>query len=109
MFSEIRNKIQRAFQSLKTIKISDEYIDWLCLANPGMLNPGNLYCFEYVAKNLPSDNSVLEIGSFCGLSTNTINYFLRKYEKTNKLITADKWIFEGAESGGNRDAKESKI
>lgn len=64
-----------------------------------MLNHGNTYCMEYAVKNLPSDSPIIEIGSFCGLSTNIISFFLRKYSKRNKLITSDKWIFEGAEAG----------
>jgi hypothetical protein len=77
--------------------VSDEYIDWLSIANAGMLNKGNVYCFDYVIKNIPSDNPIIEIGSFCGLSTNVINYLLWKHRKGNKLFTSDKWMFEGAE------------
>jgi len=80
--------------------ISNEYINWLCFANAGILERGNLYCFDHAIKNLPSDNPVVEIGSFCGLSTNIITYYLMKYHKGNKVITSDKWAFEGAERGG---------
>jgi len=73
-----------------------EFINWLRFANAGMLNNGNIYCIEYAIENLPSDNPIIEIGSFCGLSTNLISFYLRKNGKTNKLITSDKWIFEGA-------------
>lgn len=54
----------------------DPFINWLRFANPGMLNEGNIYCIEFVAENLPSENPIVEIGRFCGLSTNTINYEL---------------------------------
>jgi hypothetical protein len=74
------------------------FVNWLRFANAGMLNEGNIYCFEYAIKNLPSENPLIEIGSFCGLSTNLINYCLQKNNKSNKLFTADKWEFEGAES-----------
>jgi len=74
--------------------IDDEYIDWLSFANAGMMNRGNVYCFDYAAKNLPSNNVCIEIGSFCGLTANVINYFLKKYDKPNKLICVDKWEFE---------------
>jgi hypothetical protein len=84
------------------IDISDEYVEWLCFANAGMLNRGNLYSFDYAIKNLPSNNPILEIGSFCGLSTNLINYYLFKNNKNNLLFTADKWIFEGSESESGR-------
>lgn len=89
----------------RIIDISDEYINWLCFGNAGMLNRGNLYCFDYAIKNLPSENPVIEIGSFCGLSTNIINYYLNKYQKNNKIFSCDKWIFEGAESATVGDSE----
>jgi hypothetical protein len=81
------------------IYIQDEYIDWLLFANAGMLHRGNLYCIDYAVKNIASNNPVIEIGSFCGLSTNIINYYLNKYNKSNKIITSDKWEFEGKSDG----------
>ncbi|MDR2508004.1 MAG: hypothetical protein LBD67_08440 [Candidatus Accumulibacter sp.] len=74
-----------------------EFVDWLRFANPGMLEPGNIYCIEYAIEHLPSCNPVIEIGSFCGLSTNLIGFYLQKNRKKNRLITSDKWIFEGGE------------
>jgi hypothetical protein len=92
------------------IDITDDYITWLCFANAGMLTGGNLYCFAHAIKHLPSDKPVIEIGSFCGLSTNILNYYLSKEKKNNKIVTCDKWIFEGAEKGryvGNSDILHS--
>jgi hypothetical protein len=74
-----------------------EFISWLKFANAGMLDNGNIYCIEHAIENLPSSNPIIEIGSFCGLSTNLISFYLRNNKKTNKLITSDKWIFEGGE------------
>jgi len=90
------------------LTIDDEYLSWLSYANAGMLNPGNIYCMNYAIKNLPSDNPVVEIGSFCGLSTNVISYLLKKEEKKNKIITSDRWIFEGAENNENLGHSEIK-
>jgi hypothetical protein len=73
------------------------FINWLKWANAGMLTDGNLYCFEYAIEHLPSDNPIIEIGAFCGLSTNLISFYLREFNRSNTLITCDKWIFEGAE------------
>ena len=84
-----------------------EYLCWLQYANVGMLNVGNIEAFDYVFKHLKSENPVLEIGSFCGLSTNVINYYLSLNGKHNTLITADKWFFEGAEN--QFDVINSKI
>src|SRR5687767_3117074 len=49
-----------------------EYMSWLSFANAGMLTPGNVDCFDYAIRNLPSSAPLVEIGSFCGLSTNAI-------------------------------------
>lgn len=76
------------------INISDNFVGWLCYANPGMLNRGNLYCFDYAIKKLPSDDPILEIGSFCGLSTNLLTYYKQLNGKKNRLITCDKWLVE---------------
>jgi len=73
------------------IVTKDEYIKWLVYANPGLLHPGNVYLFEKAISKLPSSSPILEIGSFCGLSTNIISYFLTKYGRKNKIFTCDIW------------------
>ena len=83
----------------QVIDISEDYTQWLCFANAGMLERGNLYCFDYAIRHLPSQAPIVEIGSFCGLSTNLLSYYKEKNHATNKLITADKWEFEGAQIG----------
>ena len=75
--------------------ISNEYINWLCFASAGMLDRGNLYCFNYAIENLPSNAPIVEIGSFCGLSTNAITYYKEKWRVKNRLITCEPWKFEG--------------
>jgi hypothetical protein len=77
-----------------------EYLSWLTFANAGMLTRGNVWCMDYAIRNLPSEAPILEIGSFCGLSTNVITYLKEKHNVKNPLITCDEWIFEGSEGGG---------
>jgi hypothetical protein len=77
-----------------TKNVSDEFVDWLCFANAGMLDRGNLYLMDYALQHLPSDAPILEIGTFCGLSANLLTHFKRKYGVSNRLITCDKWQFE---------------
>jgi hypothetical protein len=84
-------------------EVWSEYLSWLTLANAGMLDRGNVACFDYAIRNLPSKAPILEIGSFCGLSTNVLTYLKRIHGATNTLITCDKWIFEGAEDGPTLD------
>ena len=76
------------------IDITDEYVKWLCFANAGMLDRGNLYLISHAISNLPSDAPILEIGSFCGLSSNLLTYYKRKHCRPNRLFTCDKWEFE---------------
>src|SRR5580765_7062676 len=72
------------------------FVDWLQYANAGMMMEGNIYSFEYAIKNLPSGSPLIEIGSFCGLSTNLINFYLERNGATSLLYTSDKWEFENA-------------
>jgi hypothetical protein len=84
--------------------ITDEFVTWLRYANAGMLEPGNLYLMDYAISRLPSDAPMLEIGSFCGLSTNILTHYKRKHRRTNSLFTCDKWEFEnrsGSSIGGS--------
>jgi len=81
----------------RPIDISDESVNWIIYANAGMLSRGNLYCFDYAIKNLPSEAPMVEIGSFAGLSTNLLNFYRRNHRKKNRLINCDKWEFQGAD------------
>lgn len=103
----IVNLAKLAFGKLNTKKSNDEFIKWLVGINPGLMHPGNFYLFEYVARNLNSKYPMLEIGSFCGLSTNATLYFLRKYNKKNILFTCDPWVLPP--SAGKKIFKGSEI
>jgi hypothetical protein len=91
--------IARTSSGIEFINIADEFVGWLSFANAGMLNKGNLLGFDYCLSHLPSANPIIEIGVFCGLSTNLLNHYKRKHRVTNTLFNCDKWEFEGA--GGN--------
>jgi len=82
------------------INIIDDYVAYLSFANAGMLNKGNLLCFDYALSHLPSNNPIVEIGVFAGLSTNLIAYYKHKHGISNPLFNCDRWLFEGAEQGG---------
>jgi SAM-dependent methyltransferase len=95
----IRN-LYRLWHALKRRDISDEYVNWVYFANAGMLDRGNLYALDYALDHLPSQAPILEIGSFCGLSTNLITYYKQRHSVTNPLITCDKWEFENVSADG---------
>jgi predicted O-methyltransferase YrrM len=86
-------------QGVRVMDDADEFKAWLSYANAGMLEEGNHYCFDYAIRNLPSHAPIVEIGSFCGLSTNFLTYYKRKHGATNTLFNCDKWVFEGVEHG----------
>jgi hypothetical protein len=77
------------------VMYTDDFIDWLLRANAGMQHRGNIYSFKYAIDHLVSDHPVVEIGSFCGLSTNIIAYLLKKAGRKNQFITADKFVYQG--------------
>lgn len=88
--------VARTGGGTRYIDLTDEYVSWLTFANAGMLNKGNLLCFDYALRNLPSRNPIVEIGAFCGLSTNLLTYYKRRYGARNALFNCDAWRFEGA-------------
>jgi hypothetical protein len=98
----VLRKAARIVDPPQSIQIlNDEYINWLCYANPGMLERGNLYSIDYAISHLPSSAPILEVGTFCGLSTNVITHFKRKHGVGNALVTCDKWEFENVNGRAN--------
>jgi hypothetical protein len=76
-----------------------EYLSWLSFAVPGMLDRRNADAISFALQHLPNDAPMLEIGSFCGLSTSVIAYFRLKHSISNRLFTCDHWAFEGQDVG----------
>ncbi|MDB9776084.1 class I SAM-dependent methyltransferase [Vicingaceae bacterium] len=50
---------------------------------------------DFALKNMPNNGVAIEIGSYGGLSTNLILYMLNKYNRIEKLINCDPWVYEG--------------
>ena len=109
--SGVRGSIASAFRQTASIidqkKLNNtaesnqnkEFLEWVRFAVPGMLTNGNVDAMEYAIANMPESNPILEIGSFCGLSTTVLSYLLEKHSKTNAIYTCDKWEFEGQKPG----------
>lgn len=72
---------------------ADDFIKKLCYANAGMLNIGNILCFDYAISHLPSNSPIIEIGSFCGLSANVITYLKLRHKINNTLFCVDPWCY----------------
>lgn len=94
MFGKAKRLFYGGLGVLTRKTVDDEFVRWLTFANAGMLNPGNVYAMKHAVDRLPSTNPVIEIGSFCGLSTNVLAYLLGA--RANPLITCDRWAFENA-------------
>lgn len=77
----------------------NEFLAWIRFAIPGMLAEENVHAMEYAITNMPPGKPIVEIGSFCGLSTVVLSYLLSKRSKTTPVFTCDKWEFEGQELG----------
>ena len=75
------------------------YLNWMSFANAGMLHAGHRFLIDAAFASGGADvlvaTSVLEIGAFCGLSTNVLVYFLTKHGRPNALYSTDPWVFEG--------------
>ena len=79
------------------VPYDSEYLKWMLFANAGMFHPGHRHLIDLAVRALPTDDPVLEIGAFAGLSTNVLTYFLKLHGRRNVLVTTDPWIFEGEE------------
>lgn len=92
MLSRIRKFIYK-----NTSKEQDYFIKRLrsLVIGEGMLNAGNIELIEYAIQNMPAKGSVIEIGSYGGLSTNLIAYLLKKHNRNNVFFNCDAWIYEG--------------
>ena len=89
MFKQIIRKAKNTLHPV--IDISDEFTELLSGINAGWLERGNLYSFDYAMRNLPSEAPIIEIGSFCGLSTNLLGYYKQSNSVKNKVVNCDKW------------------
>jgi len=80
-------------------KQDNEFLAWIRFAIPGMLCDGNVDAMEFAVANMPPGKPIVEIGSFCGLSTTVLSYLLSKRSTKTPIFTCDKWEFEGQELG----------
>ena len=66
-----------------------EFLEWVRFAVPGMLTNGNVDAMEFAIANMPDGSQILEIGSFCGLSTTVLSYLIEKHSKSVEIYTCD--------------------
>jgi hypothetical protein len=88
------------------VQYPSRYLNWLGFATAGVLHSSHRYLMDAAIGALPSDDPVIEIGSFAGLSTSVLTYFLQKHGRSNELFSTDPWVFEGE---GGETLPESSI
>ena len=97
-FLSLAHRVE-SFGNVELAFTPPEYIRWLTSCVPGFLHPGNVAAMDYALRHLPDGSPMLEIGSYCGLSTCVLGYLRQKYGVKNPLYNCDCWIFEGQEFG----------
>lgn len=100
----LRQLFKKIFSPEK--KFQDGFIARIrvAVAGEGMMTDGNIFAFEHAIQNLPQEGSLLEIGSFGGMSTNILAWLLRKHGQQNRpFFTCDPWFYEGFHDHERRD------
>lgn len=89
------NKIAQIFKEEKAP--NDDFIKRIrsLVIGEGMLKDGNIGLMEYAIQHMPDGGSIIEIGSYGGLSANVLVYLLGKHGKLRPFFTCDAWIYEG--------------
>jgi len=77
----------------------DDFLTWVRFAVPGMLAEPNVAAMDHALAHMPAGSPVLEVGSFCGLSTVVLAHLLEKRSPESPLFTCDTWAFEGQQLG----------
>lgn len=95
-------------------RLADErFFQALQVANPGMMDPGNVFLFDHAIRHLPSADPLLEIGSFCGLSANLITFLKRNRPLSPCSLLTCVWAIlvgpgQGHERSGTDGEKEDR-
>ena len=85
---------RRAIRRRRPTPFPDPHVAWIRRATRGEIHYSLDHVLDRAVAELPGSEPVLEIGSFCGLSTNLIAYLLRKRGRSNSFFTTDPWTFE---------------
>src|SRR2546423_1653970 len=59
-----------------TLPQEENFEWWLRNSIPGWLAEGHPFLMDRAFRELPTEDPILEIGTFCGLSTNVMRYLL---------------------------------
>ncbi len=71
----------------------------ISFATGGMLSVGNIDAIAYALKNISSKAAILEIGAFCGLSSNLITFLKADFGLDNPFFSCDPWDYTSNRDG----------
>ncbi|WEJ99492.1 MAG: class I SAM-dependent methyltransferase [Candidatus Sphingomonas phytovorans] len=77
--------------------LGDAVVIWGRWAIPGWLDDSNIRLINHCMRHLPTEDPIIEIGSFCGVSTVVMARIKQLAAIPNKIISSDPWRFEGAD------------
>ncbi len=77
--------------------ILDDYGRMIVKSVAGGLHPAVPGALEFAMSNLPYDAPIVELGAFCGLSTNLLAHCKVKQGLRNRIIACDSWGLGPAE------------
>jgi len=89
MFKRIASHLYA--KSLKNYQ--DAFTYRLIQVVPGMINDYMVWQIKQAAELVPEGLPIIEIGSFCGRSTNLFRYFLDAAGKNNSIFSCDIWNY----------------
>jgi hypothetical protein len=97
--SRLNDRIERRLAYRRRRRRPPELLElpelgWLRLASAGMLHPGHVALIDRAVSELPTDDPVVEVGAFAGLSTVTLALLLGRHARVNPLFSTDPWQFE---------------
>lgn len=93
------HRLDRNITNNTSAEQKNEFLTWVRYAVPGMLAEGNIDAMGYAITHMPPNHPILEIGSFCGLSTLVLAYLLDKHSLSIPMFSCDKWEFETQQLG----------
>jgi Methyltransferase domain len=76
---------------------SDDFMARLpsTVVGEGMLSEGNKYLFDLALRQLPAEGSLLEIGSFGGMSMNLVLHLMERHGVNRPVYSCDPWSYLG--------------
>jgi hypothetical protein len=99
-WQEVRNNYRFHNEAL----LKDDYLRRIrsLVIGEGMLHDGNILQMNYAIQHMPKEGTVVEIGSYGGLSASVIVWLMHQHQCNTKFFTTDPWIYESYTAEGQK-------